>query len=275
MTLPKISEPLTSYDIIKVMAVIFMLTGHVGFYFFPDEAWFRVFGRFCVIIWFFLIGYARSRDLSPRLWGGALLLVVLNFVSGVGLMPFNVLATIIVIRLTIDSLAHHLITAHRPWFWWGMAGLVALLLPTMFIFDYGTTALLVALYGWIVRHRLEIEGGKSLAERYFLFVTAIFVASQCVLFGFDVPQTIVLGAGVAGLLLALGMFKPVKFAGSLTGRWRWASLPLRVIGRRTLEIYVLHVVIFQIAVMAYQPERFQWFDWQLFPKMMYEIQPTP
>lgn len=271
MTLPKISEPLNSYDLIKVMAVIFMLAGHVGFYFFPDEAWFRVFGRFCVIIWFFLIGYARSRDLGPRLWGGALFLIALNFACGIGLMPFNVLATIIIIRLSIDSLARYFIVTRPGLFWWGMAGLVAVLLPTLFIFDYGTTALLVALYGWIVRHRQDIPDGRRLAERYFLFVTAVFVATQAVFFAFDTPQTIVLGAGVTGLLLALSVFRPVTFPGSLAGGWRWASLPLRFIGRRTLEIYVLHVLIFQMWMMAYQPERFQWFDWKLFPEMMYRI----
>ena len=66
---------LTSYDFLKAVAVLLMVIDHVGFYFYPDQQWFRVFGRLCVPIWFFLIGYARSRDLSLYLWGGMILLV--------------------------------------------------------------------------------------------------------------------------------------------------------------------------------------------------------
>ncbi len=41
---------LTSYDLLKTLAVILMIIDHVGHHFFPDEMWFRVVGRLCVPI---------------------------------------------------------------------------------------------------------------------------------------------------------------------------------------------------------------------------------
>src|SRR5690606_10698014 len=101
-TISKATVSLTSYDLIKAAAVLLMIVDHVGYYFFPDQDWFRVFGRMCVPIWFFLIGYARSRDLSLPLWIGLAALVVANMIAGMSIFPLNVLGTMILVRLVLD-----------------------------------------------------------------------------------------------------------------------------------------------------------------------------
>lgn len=56
----------TSYDLLKCAAVIIMVIDHVGFYFYPENLWFRAVGRIGFPVWFFLVGYARGRDIPPQ-----------------------------------------------------------------------------------------------------------------------------------------------------------------------------------------------------------------
>src|SRR5687768_12599522 len=112
-TLPK---DITSYDLWKTFAVIFMVFDHVGFYFHPDEMGWRIAGRLCVPVWFFLIGYARSRDIGPRLWLGAGILVVANAVAGMAVLPLNILATMIIIRISIDAIMDRALVSKKL-FW--------------------------------------------------------------------------------------------------------------------------------------------------------------
>jgi len=99
-----LSSVLTSYDFLKTAALLLMLVDHVGYYFYPDDVWMRVVGRFSAPVWLFLVGYARSRDLSWRLWAGMLVLAGTNYVAGMAQCPVNILATIIVCRLALDPL---------------------------------------------------------------------------------------------------------------------------------------------------------------------------
>ena len=70
-TLPK---DLTSHDLLKAFAVIIMVIDHAGYYFFPDQEWWRAIGRIGFPIWFFLVGHARGRVISRKLIIGAGLL---------------------------------------------------------------------------------------------------------------------------------------------------------------------------------------------------------
>ena len=57
-----LSSYLTSYDLLKTLALVLMVIDHIGYFFYPEEMWWRVLGRLSVPIWFFLIGYANARD---------------------------------------------------------------------------------------------------------------------------------------------------------------------------------------------------------------------
>ncbi len=146
MSLPHLSRNLTSYDLLKSFAVLLMLVDHVGYYFAPDEAWLRVAGRFCVPVWFFLIGYARSRDLSPRLWVGAAILVIASGVTGMGFFPFNMLVTIIILRLGLDAVMAGTQQSRQALWQIGVLFL-ALTFITAYAFEYGTLAFVMAMFG--------------------------------------------------------------------------------------------------------------------------------
>src|SRR5688572_24086808 len=70
---PSSSAPLlpatgvTTTDLLKVIGVATFLVDHYGFFFHTDELWWRMFGRVASPIFFFLVGFARTREV-PLTW---------------------------------------------------------------------------------------------------------------------------------------------------------------------------------------------------------------
>ncbi len=253
-------KELTSYDLLKTVAIILMVVDHIGYYFFPEENWWRVFGRLCVPIWFFLIGYARSRDLGPKMWIGGLILVAGNVVAGLSIFPLNILGTMIAVRLLIDPVMKRALrqVSHL----WGIAVLLTLLiLPTVGITEYGTQALLTAMFGYLVRHQGEIDEAHKFVPPYFMFALISFVIVQFVMFLFNDAQVIVLSLGLLVVMGVLYFFKPVTYP-RLTKALPGPFVKLvQLTGRRTLEFYVLHLLLFKGLGMWLDPERFSFMDW--------------
>ena len=157
---------LTSYDFLKTLAVLLMIVDHVGFYFFPEEDVWRVIGRLCVPIWFFLIGYARSRDFGWILWAGCFILVFANYAVGLPFFPLNILASILLVRWAIDVAMIRLMPVlqqeNMPQRFWAFCVFLTLLtIPTSLVTEYGTQGLLLAMLGYLVRHKEKIDSDKS------------------------------------------------------------------------------------------------------------------
>ena len=165
------SKNITSYDLLKTFAVIFMVVDHIGMYFFPDDLWWRAAGRACVPVWFFLVGYARGRDLSPKILIGAALLLVANFLAGMPIFPLNVLVTIILIRLILNPLMTTTLSVTGREFW-PMAMLLFLLaIPTMLITEYGPQALILSSDIWCgIGSRWVMKNSSSAIWRFPLAV---------------------------------------------------------------------------------------------------------
>lgn len=267
MSLKHLSKDLTSYDLLKALAVLLMLADHIGYYFYPDDNSWRLVGRMCVPIWFFLIGYARSRDLGPRLWGGMIILVLASAVTGMGVIPLNILATMIVIRLLIDPVMTRSMQSSQT-LWQLSLIFLFLIIPSSYLFEYGTLAVIMGMYGWLVRHRHEYPQGEIQLQRFFFFALGTFVFMQTIFFGFNQQEMVALFVGIPVVMGLLTLFKPVVFSGTGTGVKGVLCAPLRFMGRWTLEIYVAHLLVFKAIAATTQPERFHWFDWRLVPEAM-------
>ena len=98
----KLEPAITSYDLLKALAVALMIVDHLGFYFYPDILWLRIIGRLSAPIWFFLIGYAHRRDVPRILWAGGLILTISGLAAGQSLFPLNILFMLGLARLVID-----------------------------------------------------------------------------------------------------------------------------------------------------------------------------
>ena len=254
---------ITSYDLFKTAAVLLMTADHVGYYFFPEDNWWRVFGRMCVPIWFFLVGYAKSRDFGPKMWSGGAILVAANFIVGMSIVPLNILTSMIAVRLMIDEVARRIF--HQERILWGVVMVMfVLILPTMFVVEYGTQGLILALFGYMVRHRDALHIPKGLVERYAAAAYFMFIVPQYFFFGFTQSQFLVMGMGVLGTMAALYNFRSSLFPKLTAALPRPAVWFLHITGRKTLEIYVLHLLLFKFMGAIIEPERFIWFDWKWF-----------
>ena len=258
---------LTSYDFLKTIAIILMVIDHVGFFFYPDESWFRVLGRLCVPIWFFLIGYARTRDIPLRLYSSIGILAASSIIVGGHLLPLTILVTLMIGRRFIDA-----------WMGAGRKGgealaglffmLVLLGIPTGILFEYGAFGLLFTVFGAMCRYRQDnpkLEKGESYDKQIVYFASASFItfvilqaAPMEVLSG---VQFAVLVFGMIGVYYILRRFQPAelptiskKIPGSI-------KKLIQFTGRRTLEIYVAHLVVFKMVALYTQPERFQFMQW--------------
>lgn len=240
-------ETVTSYDVLKTLAVLLMIVDHLGAYFFPEQDWFRAVGRLCVPMWFFLIGYARTRDIPFTMWFGALILLFANFMVGLPVLGANVLVTMIIVRIVLDYTAKfHLSSLYK------MVGisifLVILSFPTMFLTEYGSVGLMLALAGYFVRnsdHVKQMGWSEDFPLKYMIFSILIFIVQQQLDFGFSVNVFTFVAGGSILVGMVLMRFKPVeltKVSQSLPG---FAVSFLQLFGRRTLEIYVLHLILFK------------------------------
>jgi len=259
-TLPK---EITSYDLLKAAAVLLMIVDHIGYYFYPEDMWFRAVGRLCVPIWFFFVGYARSRDLSPRLWIGATMLLFANVIAGLSIFPLNVIFTILFVRLLLDWIMRGA-TKNAEILMVVSTILLFLAIPTYMVTEYGTQGLIMAMFGYILRNNISVPGFKSaaaLASGFCLFTILNFIGLQQLVFGFDTAQMLFMFTGVFAVGTVLYFFQPVNFP-KLT---KWTPGPIRagiqLLGRRTLEIYVAHLILFKFLGVLTQPERFKFLQW--------------
>ena len=252
---------ITSYDLFKTLAVVLMIADHVGYYFFPDDNLWRVFGRMCVPIWFFLVGYAQSRDLGLKMWVGAGILVAANFITGMSIFPLNILASMLAVRLVIDRAAKSVLMAENV-FWAIVLIMFFLIAPTMFVVEYGTQGLILSVFGFIIRRRDEFNIPKKLVEKYTIAAFLMFVLPQAVFFGFTQGQFMAMSAGVLIMMMTLFYFQPRTFPRLTKALPRPFVWLLHIGGRRTLEIYVAHLLLFKFMGAIIEPDRFVWFDWK-------------
>ncbi len=253
-------KEITSYDLLKTVAVLLMIVDHIGAYIYPDNEWFRVFGRMCVPIWFFLVGYARSRDVSsPMLWGGGIALLVANAVVGMPILPLNILFTIMAVRLVLDGFIAKFLNDKFDTFM-GCLVLIMLCFPLMFVVEYGIAVLPLAIAGYFARNKEALNFAKWKSIVILFAIAAFFSISQVFLsFDFSVLQFSVMFLGVyIGVVYLYVYFEPHVFK-----RNSWF---ISFFGRYTLEIYVFHLIVLKlVAIVTGSKDDLEWFNAHILP----------
>jgi hypothetical protein len=248
---------ITSYDLVKAFAVIIMIIDHIGYYFFPEQLWWRAVGRVGFPVWFFLAGHASGRDISPKPIIGGVILVIGNFMVGLPIFPLNALFTILAIRLLIDPIMEPVLTK-RISIWVIAAVLFLLVLPSYAVAEYGTQALITAIFGYLVRHRERVNN-EDLVFRYMFFALISFVLIQQFLFNFSELQFLIMVSGTALIRFWLYKFEPRKTYPDLNNLPSIIKSPIQFMGRRTLEIYIVHLLIFKFMAVSLGEPNFAWF----------------
>ena len=249
------TSALTSYDLLKTLAVVLMIIDHLGVYFYPEDQWLRVFGRMCVPIWFFLIGYARARDIPKIMWIGGAVLAFSAFVAGQAVVPLPILFTLAAVRFLIDPVMGRAL--RTPQTLVGMFFVLFFLsLHSAAVFEYGTLGLLLAMYGFICRHRTQIALSKWALRIFTSAVFWAFIAHQIFLMeALTGGQVQVMVGGSALVFIILNYFSPREYAGF--PKYAGVLKPVfYILGRWTLEVYVLHLLFFRGLSLALAPDRF-------------------
>lgn len=242
----KLPAQITSYDILKTIAVLLMIVDHLGYYFFPDAEIMRAIGRWCVPIWFFLIGYANSRDLGVLMFAGAGVLIAADFICGYSIMPFNILVSIIIVRLTLDA-TMRLATKNTGALFGVVTTLFILSIPFSMVWEYGTLGILLAMYGYICRHMDQTNEEEARRDRdvFMMICLVLFVIYGQLSFNFTPLNWGIMAAGSAAAFIYLSSFSSKVCAGLDAKLPSFVRAVLKVFGRHTLAIYVVHLVIFK------------------------------
>ena len=132
------------------------------------------------------------------------------------------------------------------------------------MFEYGLQGLILAMFGYLVRRREQINDDQFI-RTFMFFALFAFVSWQIVIFGFTSYYLYALVFGIYIVLEGLWRFEPKTYP-ELS-----RELPAPVVGllhvggRYTLEIYVLHLLVFKMLAPYYgwgpalfRPEYFQW-----------------
>ncbi|PCI57060.1 MAG: hypothetical protein COB36_01970 [Alphaproteobacteria bacterium] len=260
-------KELTSYDLLKALAIILMVTDHVGHHFYPDEMWFRIFGRLCVPIWFFLVGFAKTTELPKRFWVGGLIVAVSGIVAGQYLLPLNILFTIIVLRYLRGGLVKNAL--HSPDTLRGIFFIILFMgLPTSIFFEYGTISMLFVLFGYIVRNKEEVY--QTIEPQYVKIFVLISFFAFFLVEGINLPavspsQALVLFLGLAGVGVTLWNFRPAVYIDAPHHMAPSVIAVIQFMGRRTLEIYVAHIVVFRAISMVLYQDKYVFMNWHYVP----------
>ncbi|MFA7276422.1 MAG: TraX family protein [Pseudobdellovibrionaceae bacterium] len=260
----KLGENITSYDLLKCLALILMTIDHIGFYFFPDNQWYRAIGRGCLPIWFGLIGYANTRELPLSFWVGGFILVAVNIMLGLYILPLNILFTMLFIRFSIDHVV-------RIYFKNSESMAVGLLtfflvgIPTNYLVEYGTFAFPMVLVGYILRHGSEMKLAKLSRGLSIATLCGVFIAANIIMFDFHTAQAVcAVGIMILTTMMMAG-FSPASFPELTRMMGRPVSWMIRMGGRYTLEYYIIHLLILKITLFMLEGDKYKLFQPTLFP----------
>lgn len=226
----------TALDAMKLFAIINMTADHIGAYMFPEAEWWRAIGRITFPVWFFLVGYSQSRTIGRKLVIYALILMAIHPLMEYALFPTNALVTIIICRLALNYFSDH------GWLPKRIPEVIVLCITFSFItlplFEYGSTAVLYAVFGRMVRLNEKQHFNALVVCCYVLFIGWQFVVGD-----YDIYQSIYIVLGTAWVVGWLAKCpNTVIWQDWASSKWKSG---ITILSRNTLPYYFYHRALFQ------------------------------
>ncbi len=244
-------------DWLKTGAILMVAVGHTGYFFIEDAAWWSVFGRMAAPIFFFLLGYARSRTIPLKwIWLGLGLTLLDSYNNDWDWVPPNILFSLAFIRLVRPGIKAFLERHGWAAFTVLVVSLIAVLPVAGEMVDYGAEGWLWALFG--LCHRMYIDGDSesqspAITRRMgrmrlpaCLIAAGIYVWQEQIEFEFTEVQlgVVVLLAAVMSLALYFFHRGPSRIQPSQP-----VARALHFLGWHTLEIYVIQLAGSELIIM--------------------------
>jgi hypothetical protein len=223
-----------------------VLVDHVGQYLDVDQAWWRVPGRLAAPIFFFLIGYGRTREVPGTWIVLGLALTALDYLTNRSADDFqlNLLLSFALLRTFMPYLATHV--AGVPSRMALAAGAGVALIPVLAPFlEYGAEGWLWALFGLSQRSQ---DGSSptpaATGAGYLVAATAAVTYWATETRDFELES---LQSATLAILVAGGTFVFLRFRrGDLPAVPGLAGSLLRLCGRRSLELYAASLAAMQL-----------------------------
>ena len=153
-----------------------------------------------------------------------------------------------------------------------MAGLFFMFLllafPSMYLFQYGTLGFLFVIVGALCRFKQDIgvELPKTLKRQIAFFSSASFfsyaIFQMVPMKVLTEVQFFTLSGCLLFLYFVFQKFKPCEFSMFNKSFGLIVKVPFQIFGRYTLEIYVLHLVLFKMLALYMYPETYQFMQWR-------------
>jgi hypothetical protein len=243
---PSRTRPVTTTDVLKFLGVVTLLIDHYGLFYRPDETAWRLVGRTAAPIFFFLMGFARTRAV-PWTWlafGAAI--TAMNFAAAPGWQSttVNILFNFALLRVAVLPLVDGYVLS-RPIPLTLLSVACVLLIPaTDERLEYGTEGWLWAFFGLAHRRAVENPGRRIVWTRAGLAaITALaYIRREIHDYAFDPVKSAVLVMLVGAIVLILIRFRRTALA------WQPPeplAAALRFCGRHSLEIYGITLLAMQ------------------------------
>jgi hypothetical protein len=243
---PVRDRPVTTTDVLKLVGVVTLLIDHYGLFYRPDETAWRLVGRTAAPIFFFLMGFARTRSVPWTWLGFGAAITALNFAAAKGWQSttVNILFNFALLRIAVLPLVDRYVLS-RPVPLALLSIACVLLIPaTDEVLEYGTEGWLWAFFGLAHRRALENPGLRAEWTRVGLAAIAAlaYIRREIHDYAFDVVQSAVLVMLVGAIVLILIRFRRTALAWQPPAPFAAA---LRLCGRHSLEIYAITLLAMQ------------------------------
>jgi hypothetical protein len=232
----------STIDLWKLLAVVLMTVDHYGHFLADDMSIWRAIGRPTVPIWFFLIGFARSRDIPVSWLVVGAILTALDIVYNDGLEDslVNILFSFALIRLALPYVER--VVAHSTA---ALAGTVVLLIAIEpyagAVIEYGAVGWLFALVGLL--HRRWLDAAERADGRVRVAVAvlaaAYFARVEYGVHEFPPAELAVLATLLVAITVGLVFLQPGLAPVQLPEP---VARVLRLAGRATLWLYAVPLI---------------------------------
>lgn len=234
------------YDILKVIAIVFMIIDHIWYFFFPHLIILRILGRISMPIFLFLVGY----NSSPHIHSSLLLSRIIVESS---LFSYNhyyhteyvvsILWSIIIIKWIHLFYHHYQYKADKK--------IKLILLFTIIVLvsnhtlsqylDYWWSAIAIGLCGLLIRLGTINTTFKIPIYLTCMFVWIFYCIQQIITFWIYRWYNLLLFTGLMIISILLLSWLPYK---KTHYEWYRRSKSILWISKHSLEIYMIHIILF-------------------------------